>query len=122
MPEGGPELSARVAEAAQRLTNGDIAAAVAALPEVSRHALSLSYADAFVGLLHVLIVITLLSAFATFAFLRAGPARRAMVSSGMTRVLRPQRVPELVTGPAVFSVVRQWLLILTARQVNLSGR
>ncbi|CAN7706258.1 MFS transporter [Caballeronia sp. LjRoot31] len=69
VPEGGPELSARVAEAAQRLTNGDIAAAAAALPEVSRHALSLSYADAFVGLLHVLIVITLLSAFATFAFL-----------------------------------------------------
>jgi MFS family permease len=69
VPEDAPELSARVAEAAQRLTNGDIAAAAAALPEVSHHALSLSYADAFVGLLHVLIVITLLSAFATFAFL-----------------------------------------------------
>jgi hypothetical protein len=52
---------------------GDMAHAAAALPEVSRHALSMSYADAFTSLLHVLIVITLLSAFATFAFLSKTP-------------------------------------------------
>lgn len=69
VPAGGAELEARVAEAAQRLTNGDIAQAAAVLPEVSHHALALSYSNAFVGLLHVLIVITLLSAFCTFAFL-----------------------------------------------------
>jgi hypothetical protein len=47
--------------------------AAATLPEVSRHALSSSYADAFTSLLHVLIVITLLAALATFAFLSRTP-------------------------------------------------
>jgi hypothetical protein len=47
--------------------------AAATLPEASRHALSSSYADAFTSLLHVLIVITLLAALATFAFLSRTP-------------------------------------------------
>ncbi len=66
---GGAAMSARVAEAAQRLTNGDIAQASHVLPEVSRQILASSYADAFAGLLHVLFVITLFSALGTFAFL-----------------------------------------------------
>ena len=66
-------MHARIAEAAQRVTAGDMVHAAATLPEVSRHALSASYADAFTSLLHVLIVITLLSAFATFVFLSRTP-------------------------------------------------
>jgi len=73
VPETSPGMHARIAEAAQRVTAGDMAHAAATLPEVSRHALSSSYADAFTSLLHVLIVITLLSAFATFAFLSKAP-------------------------------------------------
>jgi MFS family permease len=69
VPDTSPALHARIAEAAQRVTAGDMQHATAMLPEVSRHALAVSYADAFTSLLHVLIVITLLSAFATFAFL-----------------------------------------------------
>jgi hypothetical protein len=49
--------------------------AAAILPEATRHALSMSYADAFTRLLHVLIVITLLSAMATFAFLSRTPGQ-----------------------------------------------
>ncbi|WP_213765639.1 MFS transporter [Caballeronia sp. dw_19] len=75
IPDTSVELSMRIAEAAQRVTTGDMARAAATLPEVSRHALSTSYADAFTSLLHVLIVITLLSAFATFAFLSRTPAQ-----------------------------------------------
>ncbi|WP_321927719.1 MFS transporter [Paraburkholderia guartelaensis] len=67
-------LGSRVAEAAQRLTAGDMGHAASVLPEVGRRALSLSYAHAFTSLLDVLIVITLLSAFATFAFLSRTPA------------------------------------------------
>lgn len=73
VPDTSSELHARISEAAQRLTTGDMAHAVAVLPEVSRNALSTSYADAFTSLLHVLIVITLLSALATFAFLGKTP-------------------------------------------------
>jgi MFS family permease len=62
-------VTARITEAAQRMTAGDVIHATAALPEVSQHVLSQSYADAFTSLLYVLIVITLLSAVATFAFL-----------------------------------------------------
>ncbi len=75
VPDTPVEMHARISEAAQRMTAGDMAHATAALPEVSRHALSMSYADAFTSLLHVLIVITLLSAFATFAFLSKTPPR-----------------------------------------------
>lgn len=68
-----PEVHARIAEAAQRMTTGDMARAAHTLPEVGRHALSISYADAFTSLLHVLMVITMLAAFATFAFLSKMP-------------------------------------------------
>jgi MFS family permease len=75
IPDNGGDISARVAEAAQRVTAGDMVHAASTLPEVTRHALSTSYADAFTSLLHVLIVITLLSALATFAFLSKTPAQ-----------------------------------------------
>jgi len=75
IPDNGGDISARVAEAAQRVTAGDMVHAASTLPEVTRHALSSSYADAFTSLLHVLIVITLLSALATFAFLSKTPAQ-----------------------------------------------
>jgi hypothetical protein len=68
-------VTARISEAAQRMTAGDVVHATAALPEVSKYVLSQSYADAFTSLLHVLIVITLLSAAATFAFLSRTPAQ-----------------------------------------------
>jgi hypothetical protein len=71
----GGDISARVAEAAQRVTAGDMVHAASTLPEVTRQALSSSYADAFTSLLHVLIVITLLSALATFAFLSKTPTQ-----------------------------------------------
>jgi MFS family permease len=72
-PHASPAMAAQVAEAAQRLTTGDLAQAAASLPQIDPHALALSYTHAFTRLLHVLIVITLLSAFAAFAFLsRAG--------------------------------------------------
>ncbi|WP_103705368.1 MFS transporter [Paraburkholderia eburnea] len=71
--DAGAQGAARVAEAAHRITAGDMAHAAAILPEVSRRALALSYADAFTSLLHVLIVITLLAAVATFAFLGRMP-------------------------------------------------
>jgi MFS family permease len=77
MPGGhvaGAGLTARMSEAAQRMTAGDTMHAAAVLPEMPPHALALSYTHAFTSLLHVLIVITLLSAFAAFAFLsRTGP-------------------------------------------------
>jgi hypothetical protein len=73
LPQTGPAMAAQIAEAAQRLTTGDLAQAAASLPQIDRHQLALSYTHAFSRLLHVLIVITLLSAFASFAFLsRAG--------------------------------------------------
>ena len=68
-----PGTHARIAEASQRVTAGDMAHAAATLPEVDRHAIAASYADAFTSLLHVLFVITLLSAVATFAFLSKMP-------------------------------------------------
>jgi len=73
MPENVDSIASRVSEAAQRITAGDMAHAAEILPEATRHALSTSYADAFTSLLHVLIVITLLSAVATFAFLSRTP-------------------------------------------------
>ncbi|QIE26270.1 Multidrug resistance protein Stp (plasmid) [Caballeronia sp. SBC1] len=73
VPDTSAEIHARISEAAQRMTAGDMVHAAAALPALSRHALSMSYADAFTSLLHVLIVITLLSALATFAFLSKMP-------------------------------------------------
>ncbi|CAB3794620.1 MFS transporter [Paraburkholderia fynbosensis] len=74
IPDNGGDISSRVVEASQRVTAGDMVHAASTLPEVTIHALSSSYADAFTSLLHVLTVITLLSAFATFAFLSKTPA------------------------------------------------
>ncbi|WP_213779540.1 MFS transporter [Caballeronia sp. dw_276] len=75
IPDNSGDIAARVADAAQRMTAGDMVHAASTLPEVARHALSSSYADAFTSLLQVLIVITLLSAFATIAFLSKTPAQ-----------------------------------------------
>jgi hypothetical protein len=69
----GPGVSKRISEAAHRVTAGDMTHAAETLPEVSRHVLTSSYADAFTSLLHVLVVITLLAAFATFVFLSKTP-------------------------------------------------
>lgn len=69
IPNANPATLARVAEAAQRLTTGDLAHAAASLPELGRHELVASYTQAFTRMLHVLMVVTLLSAFASFACL-----------------------------------------------------
>jgi MFS family permease len=74
--DAGADGGARLSEAARRVTAGDMVHAAWVLPEAGREALSASYADAFTSLLHVLIVITLLSAFATFAFLSRTPQRQ----------------------------------------------
>lgn len=63
-----------VAEAAHRIATGDMAHAVKTLPDVAPSVMVVSYADAFQSLLHVLTVITVLSAVVVFAFL-AKPAR-----------------------------------------------
>ncbi|VVD77779.1 MFS transporter [Pandoraea commovens] len=68
-------LTARIAEASQRITAGDMVHASAVLPEVGRQALAASYAGAFTNLIHILIVITLFSSLATFAFLSRTPAQ-----------------------------------------------
>lgn len=73
--DDSPAMTQRIAEAAQRLTTGDLASAAASLPQIGRHELALSYTHAFTSLLHVLIVITLLSACASFAFLSRTGAR-----------------------------------------------
>lgn len=69
VPHAGPATMARIAEASQRLTTGDLAQAAASLPQIGRHELVSSYTHAFTRLLHVLIAITLVSALASFAFL-----------------------------------------------------
>lgn len=65
-----------LAEAAHRVATGDMAHAVKALPEIAPSVLASSYADAFQSLLHILTVITVLSAVVVFAFL-AKPVRVA---------------------------------------------
>jgi RsiW-degrading membrane proteinase PrsW (M82 family) len=63
-------------EAGQRVASGDIANASALLPGVSRAVLVATYDSAFQSLLHILIAITVLSAFVMFAFLgKTGPQR-----------------------------------------------
>ena len=61
--------AARLAEGAQRLATGDLMHAVAALPDVSPALLSAAYGNAFESLLHIMTVITVLSAGAVFGFL-----------------------------------------------------
>jgi MFS family permease len=71
-----PGALAQVMEAGQRVASGDIANASALLPEVSRAVLVATYDSAFQSLLHILIAITVLSAFVVFAFLgKTGPQR-----------------------------------------------
>ena len=53
---------ARIAEAAQSVITGGMSHAATILPEVSRKSLAAGYADAFKGLLHILTIITILSA------------------------------------------------------------
>lgn len=67
---------AAVAEAAHRVATGDMAHAVRTLPDVAPGVMAVSYADAFQSLLHILTVITVLSAVVVFTFL-ARPARTA---------------------------------------------
>lgn len=61
--------AARLAEGAQRLATGDLAHAMAALPEIGADRLLAGYGDAFESLLHIMTVITVLSAGAVFGFL-----------------------------------------------------
>jgi len=61
--------AARLAEGAQRLATGDMAHAISTLPEVKPGLLLAGYGDAFESLLHILTVITVLSAGAVFGFL-----------------------------------------------------
>jgi len=70
LPASDPALSARIAEAAQRIATGDLHHAAAALPEISRPMLVQTYVDAFAILLCVLAGITIASAFAAAGFLR----------------------------------------------------
>ncbi|CAB5686461.1 Spectinomycin tetracycline efflux pump [Delftia tsuruhatensis] len=61
-------------QAAQLLVTGDIASAMALLPGVSAPAVLEAYGQAFTSLLDVLAGITVFTALAVFAFLRAGTA------------------------------------------------
>ena len=85
VPNSGGDIRARVMQATQHLTTGDMAHAEASLPEAGRLALSASYAGAFASLLHVLIVITLLASFATFAFLSRTPAHGGESDAGVDK-------------------------------------
>jgi MFS family permease len=69
----GSIASSRIAETAQRVTTGDLVHAAAALPEIGKQLLVMSYADAFRSLLHILTAITVLSAIAVFGFLSHTP-------------------------------------------------
>ena len=75
-------LSKRIADAAHRVTEGDMIHAAGALPEFARDTLSTSYAGAFTSLLHALIAITVLSAIATFVFLSKTPAEDEAYDAG----------------------------------------
>lgn len=70
----GSVATTQIAEASQRVASGDLIRAAAMLPEVSRTILIASYAGAFQSLLHVLMVITVLSAIAAFVFLSRTPS------------------------------------------------
>jgi MFS family permease len=64
---------ARIAEAAQRVTTGDMLHAAQALPEVSRQLLASGYAEAFKSLLNILTVITVISALVVLGLLSRTP-------------------------------------------------
>jgi len=82
VPQADAGTASRITEAAQRLTNGDMTHAIAALPQVPAQVLAHSYSQAFTSLLHVLIAITLLSAFASFAFLSRTGSRDDVHNTG----------------------------------------
>jgi MFS family permease len=69
--------AANAGPAAQRLVNGDVASALAALPQMSRTALLQSYGDAFAVLLLMLCAITIVTAVVVFAFLGRGNGQEA---------------------------------------------
>ncbi|MGO4330119.1 MFS transporter [Cupriavidus sp. M-11] len=71
----------KVGEAAQRLATGDLAHAAEALPQVSHQLLVAGYGDAFRMLLHVLTVITVLSAVAVFGFLSRTPEEASALAT-----------------------------------------
>lgn len=60
---------ARIAEGAQRLATGDLAHALATIPEASRGMMISRYGEAFEQLLHIMTVVTVLAAGAVFGFL-----------------------------------------------------
>lgn len=64
------ESSPVIAEAAQRLSMGDIQAALALLPQSTKAILTQSYGEGFQLLLYILTAITVLSAAVVFGFLR----------------------------------------------------
>ncbi len=66
---------ARIAQASQSITAGDMTHALAMLPEFGSAVLAQNYSEAFTDLLHVLIAITVTSAVVVFFFL--GKNRRA---------------------------------------------
>jgi len=67
--DGAAISAARLAEGAQRLATGDMANAMSSLPDVAGGLLLASYGQAFESLLHVMTVITVLSAGAVFGCL-----------------------------------------------------
>ncbi len=69
LPMSASHHTSDIAEAAQRVTAGDLVHAAAAWPDVGRTLFVSGYADAFQSLLHILTAITVLSALATFGFL-----------------------------------------------------
>lgn len=75
--------NAAVRDAAQRLTTGDLAAALRLLPDASRADMVATYGHAFETLLNVLAGISLLIASIVFVFLRKHSATAPHVASGV---------------------------------------
>ena len=69
----------RTEEAGQRIASGDIGNASELLPEIPRSLLIATYDSAFQSLLHILMVITILSAIVVFAFLGKAGAKAVAV-------------------------------------------
>lgn len=89
----GSIAAARIAETAQRVATGDLANAALTLPEVSRHLLVASYADAFRSLLHILTVITVLAAVAVFGFLSRTGSKSSEPDAADVKGIAPDVAP-----------------------------
>lgn len=84
---GTGATTAHIAEGAQRLATGDMARAIAALPEISPRELLSGYAEAFQNLLHIMTVITVLAAGSVFGFLsRTGSNDDALGTAEQTAI------------------------------------